>query len=138
MFAEVPFPARLIDLENVRPRDVRGHEVGCELNPLETEVEHLAERGNEQRLGEAGHAFEESMTAAENGDQHLFDDIGLTNNDLSHLLFHPLIDSVELVYDFPVIFLTRGLKGHKAFTHAMTGSSSAVPSTTRPCFLPLE
>ena len=78
------------------------------------------------------------MTPAENGDQHLFDDIGLTHDDLSHLLFHPLIDSVELVYDFPVIFLTRGLKGHKAFTHAMTGSSSAVPSTTRPCFLAPE
>ena len=77
---EKPHPAMddalvvLVFLEDVRSRDVRGKEVGRELDAPEREVEGLRERRDEEGLGETGHADEERVPAREEGHQHQVDD----------------------------------------------------------------
>ena len=75
-------PARgMVLFQHVGPGDIRGHEVGRELDPLVPQVEDLGERAHQQGLGHAGHAHQQGVAAAEDGHQHLFDHLVLPNND---------------------------------------------------------
>ncbi len=67
-------------LQHFRPDDVGGQKVRRELHPLLGEAERLAERLDELRLGEAGHADEQAMAAGEDGDERLFDDVVLAED----------------------------------------------------------
>ena len=49
------------------------------------EVERLGERRDQQRLGEAGHADEQAVTAREQRDQQLLDDLLLADDPLLDL-----------------------------------------------------
>ena len=51
--AERAAPGGAVLLEDVGAGDVRGHQVGRELDAAEAQVEHLGERADEQRLGQA-------------------------------------------------------------------------------------
>src|SRR5882724_13716718 len=51
--------------DNVRPENIGGHQVGRELNAIERNIEHFAERPHEQRLSQAGDSFEQDVTARE-------------------------------------------------------------------------
>ena len=51
------------------PDEVGGHEVGRELDAREGAAEHLRERLDGQRLGEAGHALEQHVAAGEQRDE---------------------------------------------------------------------
>ena len=52
-------------LEDLRPGDVRRHEVGRELDPLELEVEDLRDGADQQRLRQARRAGDEAVAAGE-------------------------------------------------------------------------
>ena len=57
-------------VEDPRPDDVRGNEVGRELDALELPADGLRERLHRHRLGEPGHALDEKMPSREEGDHH--------------------------------------------------------------------
>ena len=62
---------------------------------LEAQVEHPGEGADQQRLGEAGHADEQGMAAAEDRHQDLFDHRLLADDDPPDLLLHPAVDRVQ-------------------------------------------
>ncbi len=52
---------------------------------LKESCERLCERGDEQGLGQAGHAHEQGVVAREDGDEDFVDDVGLADDDLGNL-----------------------------------------------------
>jgi hypothetical protein len=52
-------------LENLRPRDVGGHEIRRELDPAELQIQDLRQGRNEQGLREPGHAHEQAVAVRE-------------------------------------------------------------------------
>ncbi len=68
---------------DVRAEDVGGHEVGRELDAVEGHVERLAERADEERLAEAGHAFEQHVPAAKQRDQGVLNDGRVADDDFA-------------------------------------------------------
>ena len=52
----------LILLDDLCAGDVRGHQVGCELDALEIRPHALSECFNSKRLGETGYSFQEYVT----------------------------------------------------------------------------
>ena len=77
----------------------RGHQVGRELDPLEAHVENPGQRADHQRLGQAGHAFQQAMPAGEDGGEDLLDDLVLADDHLLQLLLHQLAMLGELLQD---------------------------------------
>ena len=69
--------------DEIRAENVRGHEVGRELDAAEAEIEDFAERADEQRLAEAGHAFEQHMPAAKQRDEGALDDGFVADDDFA-------------------------------------------------------
>ena len=73
---EVPEDRALLDIEralvravDARPDQVGGHQVGCELYPLEGAAEHVGEGLEGQRLGEARQALEKEVAARQEADE---------------------------------------------------------------------
>ena len=66
--------------------NVGGHQVGRGLHALEAEAEQAAEGFDDERLGDARYAFEQSVALAEHGDQDFFDDLRLAGDDAAQLL----------------------------------------------------
>ena len=87
---ETAVPGRRVFLDDVRAGDVRGHQVGRELDAAERQIHGARERANHRRLREAGHAFEQAVAAGEHGDDELLDDLLLADDELAHLLGDPL------------------------------------------------
>jgi hypothetical protein len=75
----------VILVENLRAGDVGRHQVGRELDALEAQVENLRQRFDQQRLGQAGHAGDQAMAAAEQRHQYFVDDLVLADDDLAKL-----------------------------------------------------
>ena len=73
-------------LQNLRARDVAGHEVGRELDPAEGEVEGASEGAHEQGFGQAGDARDEGVAAREEGKEDVVDDVTLAHDRAAHLL----------------------------------------------------
>ena len=59
--------------QHFRAEDVGGHQIGRELDALRREAEHDAERLDEFRLGEAGHADEQPVAARQDRDERFLD-----------------------------------------------------------------
>jgi hypothetical protein len=84
-------PARAFLLvEDLGAGDVRRHDVGRELDPLEVEIENLGERLDQEGLGQSRHPGDQAVPAGEERDQHLFDDVILPDDDLAQLGENPL------------------------------------------------
>ena len=66
-------PGGLVFLDDLGAGDVRGHQVGRELDAAEGQVQRLGQGGDQQRLGQPGHAVEQAVAAGEQGDQQFFD-----------------------------------------------------------------
>ena len=49
---------RLGLLDNIRPGDIRGHQIGRELDAMKVECHGLSERSHHQRLGESRYTFQ--------------------------------------------------------------------------------
>ena len=82
--------------DDVGADDVRRHQVGRELDAVELQVEHLAERAHQQRLAQAGHAFEQGVAADEQAGQDAVDDVGVADDDLADLAVDPAVGLAEL------------------------------------------
>ncbi len=70
-----------LKVEEVGSDHVSGHEVGCELDPVEGQIKGSRETAGQQGFGRAGNTFQEHMTVAEKGDQHQVDGLVLAEND---------------------------------------------------------
>ena len=66
--------------QHLRADDIRGHQVGRELNSFEAEPERFAGRLDHQRLAESGHAFDQNMAAAKQRGQHLSHDLAMADD----------------------------------------------------------
>ena len=80
-------PSAILD-DHVGADDVGRHEVGRELDAGEVEVERLGERADEQRLAEAGHAFEQAMAADEQAGQHAVHDLVVPHDHAAQLFMN--------------------------------------------------
>ena len=74
--AERP-PPGLRFLQHLGAQDVGGHEVRGELHPPGDEAEDLAQGFDQERLAQTGHPDEQKVTARQQGNQGLLDDLGL-------------------------------------------------------------
>ena len=63
---------------------------------LNEQVEHVAERADQQRLAEAGHAFEQRVAAGQHAGQDAAHDLVLADDDLGDLILDGLGDADEL------------------------------------------
>ncbi len=77
---EVPLAAGGL-FKHLGAENVGGHQVGGELDAPRVEAEHGSHGVHELRLGEAGHADEQRMAAAQHGDQRLLDHLVLAVDD---------------------------------------------------------
>ena len=66
-------------------QNVGGHQVGRSLHALEAEPQQPAHRFHDQRLGDAGHAFEQRMPLREHGHQNFADHLVLPCDHASQL-----------------------------------------------------
>ena len=72
-------------VEDVGADDVGRHQVGRALHALELQAHDARERPDRQRLGEAGNALEQRVTAADDREQQQIDHLGLPDDDLGEL-----------------------------------------------------
>jgi hypothetical protein len=69
-------------VEDVRSRNVGWHEVGGALHALESEAADARQRLDRKRFGEAGHAFDDGVSPAQENLKQLVGEIALANQDL--------------------------------------------------------
>ena len=79
--AEAAPAAGGVVLQHLRADDVGGHQVGRELDALGVEAQDFAQRLHQQRLGEARHADQQGVAAAQQGDQRVLDHLLLAEDD---------------------------------------------------------
>ena len=72
-------------VEHLGSGDVCRHQIGRELDALEREVENPRNGFDQQRLGQAGYAGDQTMSAGKERNQHLIDDWILSDDDLVNL-----------------------------------------------------
>ncbi len=73
-------------LDDIGARDVSRHEIWRELDAMKGQGHRFGQRAHHQSFGQARYTFQEAMAARQHGDQKLFDDFILTNDDLGNLL----------------------------------------------------
>ena len=71
--------------DQVGAQNVSGHQVGRELDPAEAQLEHFGQGPNQQRLAQTWNAFEQNVTAGENGGEGSVDDGVLADHDAANL-----------------------------------------------------
>ena len=76
-------------LDDVGAGDVARHQVGRELDPVERQVERLRHGLHHQRLGQAGHADQQGVAAAQDGGEDALDDVVLADDPLGDLAAQP-------------------------------------------------
>ncbi len=85
-FCECELPVACLGLlNNVCSGNVRGHQVGCELNAMELEIHGLCKRSDHEGFGEPWHSFQKAMATRKHRDQELLDRFVLANDHLSYL-----------------------------------------------------
>ena len=79
-------------LEQLRADDVARHQIGRELDALETERQRLREAAHEQRLREARHADEQAVAARKKAHEQQPDDRLLADHDLAEFRGDPRVN----------------------------------------------
>ena len=100
-------------LQDLGADDVRGHQVGGELDALEGEVQGARQGRDEQGLGQAGHALEHAVAAREDRDQQLLDDLVLADDDLGELAADRLEGLLALGHQLLVVHGGGTLSGFR-------------------------
>ena len=97
MKRKTSLPGLGIFLQDIRPGDIRGHQVGRKLNPLELKVHRLSQAMDHERLGQARHAQQKAMPPGEKSRENLLQNFLLADDRFRHLaqyrrfdLRHPL------------------------------------------------
>jgi hypothetical protein len=96
---KAPSAGARIFLQDVRSRDVRRHQIGRELNPIEFEVQDFREGADQKRFRQSGNADQQTMALGEQGDQNFLDDVILADNDFADFAKHAVALGSEL-FDF--------------------------------------
>jgi hypothetical protein len=73
-------------LQDLGPRDIRGHQVRRELNPREAQFKRSRQAVDEQRFRQARHAHQKTVPARKQRVQSRGDDLFLADNDFGDLL----------------------------------------------------
>src|SRR5208337_565570 len=68
-----------------RTGDIGGHQIDGELNSIETEIERQPQRLYQRRLAGAGYAFDQHVTAREQGREQLLDGLLMPDDHLVDL-----------------------------------------------------
>jgi hypothetical protein len=115
-------------IEDVAAAHVRRHEVGRELNAAVIARQHLPEHTHEQGLAQAGRAFEQHMAAREQGDEGVFDQIGLPDQGALDLAS----DSVKRGFEFVcvhrfLLFLRAACTARPAVSKSRASFSAGTP-----------
>jgi hypothetical protein len=92
-----------IVLNDVGAGHVGGHQVGSELDALEREVEHLGQRLDQERLGQARHAHQQAIPSGEQRHQRLLHDPFLADDSFGKLGANPAGRGVKLIGQRPVV-----------------------------------
>ena len=71
---------------DARADQVGGHQVGRELDALERAAHRARQRLDRQRLGEAGHAFDQQVSLRQDRHQHALEEMVLADDDLLDLV----------------------------------------------------
>src|ERR1043165_7643179 len=93
------------------------HEGRRELDAVELELQHAAERAHEQRLAQPGDAFQEAVAAGEERCQHPADDVVVAHDHLAQLRF----DRLEVLLESRDLLLGRCRIAH-SLTSCVLGS----------------
>ena len=83
--------------QDVRPGDVRGHQVGGELNPLEANIEDLRDRADHQGFRQAGNADQENVPLREDRREDEVDHLALADDHLVEFGDHHIARMSEFV-----------------------------------------
>ena len=75
----------LILYNNIRPRYVRGHQIGGKLHPRKGKIEYAAQGTHETGFSHAGNAFEKNVPSRNHRDNRAFDDLFLPDYIALHL-----------------------------------------------------
>ena len=102
--------AQIVFFQHVGAGDVRGHEVGRELDALEPHVEDSGQRADHQCLGQARHALQQAVPAREDRREQLLDDLVLPDDDPLQFFLHQASMLAELLQD---VSQAAGLRGQR-------------------------
>ena len=80
---EMAMARAVVFLQQLGAEDVAGHQVRRELHAAELQVQCLAQRAHQQRLAQAGHAFEQAVAAGQQADQQLLHHVLLADDGLA-------------------------------------------------------
>ncbi len=83
--------------DDVGADDVGGHQVGRELDAVEVERHGVGQRPHQQRLAQAGHAFQQRVAADEQAGQDAVDDLVVADDHLGDLALHPFVGRAKLL-----------------------------------------
>ena len=82
------FSPRRIIRKDIRAGDIGRHQIRGELNAREGQVQYLAQTPHYQSLAQSRHPFQETMTAANQGDKKLLDQLLVAYNRPAYLRLH--------------------------------------------------
>ena len=100
-----PLPGLRVFLDDLGTGDVAGHQVGCELDAFEGQMQRLGQRADQQGFCQPGHAFEQGVTSGEHRHQHLFDDLVLADDDFGQFRADALIALLTTLHGGEVVLL---------------------------------
>ena len=87
-------------VERFRAHDVRRHQVGRELHPVEGQVQRVGNGLDEQGFGQPGHAHQQAVALRKHGRQHQLHHVILPNNDFADFLAELLVGPGQRVGGF--------------------------------------
>ena len=90
-------PADAGFLDDVGAGDIGRHQVGCELDAIEGKVESLGDGGNQERFRQTRHAHQQGMSAGEEADRELLDDLLLADDRLAKFRAEGLVGFSEFI-----------------------------------------
>jgi hypothetical protein len=88
--------ATILFLQHFRPNDIRRHEIGGELHATEGELHGVAQRADEQRLGQARHPDEQAVPAGKKAGEQQLDNSFLADDDAAQFLADALVEFTHL------------------------------------------
>ena len=104
-------PGSRILLDDVGAGDVRGHQVGRELDAVELEIEHVRHRLHDQGLGQTGHAGDDAVAADEQREHDLVEDLVLADDPLAQLVEDGLVAVAQAIGEGDVGFALEPFAG---------------------------
>ena len=73
--------------QDIGSGDVRGHQIGRKLNPREAQIQDLAKTPHHKGLTQSRHPFQQTVTAADERDKNMLDEVFVPDHCPAHLRF---------------------------------------------------